>query len=122
MTPLRVLCPRAERHSLHAPRVAHAAIAHAIGVLERPCHDLGDAFDVSVRVHRPDRARHERIVVEDAQRLDTVSIAYPHSARASGKRGWHVFSIAHPGCQAERSEASLSPLVRTGAGFTLANR
>ena len=39
-------------------------------VFEVPGHDVGDSLDVAVGVHRPDRARDERVVIEHAQAAD----------------------------------------------------
>ena len=43
---------------------------HAVGVLKVAGHDVRDALDLPVGVHRPDRAGHQDVVVEHAQRAD----------------------------------------------------
>ena len=64
---LRVLHPRAERRALDGTRREDPAVAAAVGVLERPFGDVCDALDVAVWVHRPDGARDQAVVVEDAE-------------------------------------------------------
>src|SRR6202047_4337482 len=60
----------AERHQLHITGMEGAIVAEAVGMAEGAFPHIGDAFDVGVRVHRPDRTGSEAIVVEDAQRPD----------------------------------------------------
>ena len=48
----------------------HAALAPLIRVAELALGAVRDHLDVAVRVKRPDRARRERVVVEDAQRAE----------------------------------------------------
>jgi hypothetical protein len=61
---------RAERHALDGAGVQQAAVAQTVRVAKVAGRDVRDAFDVAVGVHRPVRAGHQRIVVEDAQRAD----------------------------------------------------
>ena len=70
--PLRMQRARAERHALDATGLELAAVAHRVGVLERALDDVGQAFDVGVRVHRPVGAGDEAVVVEDAERSDAA--------------------------------------------------
>jgi hypothetical protein len=66
VVPLGVLGTGPERHALHASRLEHAVFAEAVGVLERASHHVRDALDVAVRVHRPNGAGYQRVMVEDA--------------------------------------------------------
>src|SRR6185503_17394330 len=68
---LRVLRAAPEPHALRATRSEHAAVAEAVRVLELAGDDPGDPLDVAVRMHRPHRARDERVVIKDAHRADT---------------------------------------------------
>src|SRR5260221_9921827 len=68
---LRVLCAATQPHPLHTAGEEHAVVPEAVGVLELARDDVGDALDVAMRMHRPDRTRHERVVVEDPHRADT---------------------------------------------------
>src|SRR6266550_7923620 len=68
---LRVLHSRAESRSLHRARRKNAAVAARVGMLERPFGDVGDSFDVAVRMHRPCSTGHKAVVVEDAQVAET---------------------------------------------------
>src|SRR3989442_13109979 len=56
-----------------------AVVAEAVGMAKGALPDVGDALDVGVRVHRPDRARSQAIVVENPQRpnphLSGIAIA-----------------------------------------------
>jgi hypothetical protein len=70
-----VLCPAPECHTLYAASKQNAAVAEAIPVLELARHHVRDSFNIAMRVHRPDRARTKRIVIEDAQHAD------PHVSR-----------------------------------------
>jgi hypothetical protein len=74
---LGVLGAPPEPHPLHPARLEHPAVAQAVGVLEVPGHDVGDPLDVAVGMHRPDRARDERVMIEDPQGAD------PHVVRVS---------------------------------------
>src|ERR1700730_7832458 len=47
-----------------------AIVAQAVSMTEGAFPHIGDAFDVGVRVHRPDRTGSEAIVVEHPQRPD----------------------------------------------------
>src|SRR5438094_522318 len=67
---LRVLHARAERRALDRAGMKDAAVATRVGVLEGPLGDVGDPLDVSMRMHRPGRTRHEAIVVEDPKISD----------------------------------------------------
>ena len=79
MVSLGVLGTRAETHALHAAGLEDAVVAEAVGVFEVTRHDVGDPFDVAVRMHRPRGAGHERVVVENAERADAhiVRIVVP---------------------------------------------
>src|SRR5205823_7709652 len=63
-----MLGARAERHQLHTAGLKGAVVAKAVSVAERALPDIGDALDVGVRVHRPDRTRCQTIVIEHPQR------------------------------------------------------
>ena len=68
---LRVPGAAAERHALHrAGRQRTGRAAHVVLVAERPLDDVGEALDVAVGVHRPDRARDQPVVVEHPQRAE----------------------------------------------------
>ena len=63
--------PAAERHALHRARgQRRERAAHVILMAERALDDVRETFDVVVRVHRPDGARHEPVVVEDPHRSE----------------------------------------------------
>ena len=80
---------RAERHQLHTAGMKDAIVAEAVRVAEGPLPDVGDALDVGVRVHRPDRTRSEAIVIEHPQRsnphLPRVAIAIEREMPAGDK-------------------------------------
>ncbi len=58
-----------ERHPLdRAGRQRTGGAAHVVLVAEEPLDDVGEALDVAMRMHRPDGARHEAVVIEDSQR------------------------------------------------------
>ena len=67
---LRMLGAGTERHQLHAARLQGAVIAQAVGVAKASLPDVGDALHVGVRMHRPNGARRQPVVIEDAQRPD----------------------------------------------------
>jgi hypothetical protein len=62
-----MLHPRSQRGPLQRPGRQDAAVATAVGVLEGPFGDVGDAFDVAMRMHRPGGAGDQAIIVEHAQ-------------------------------------------------------
>src|SRR5438132_9452337 len=80
---------RAERHQLHTAGMKDATVAEAVRVAEGPLPDVGDALDVGVRVHRPDRTRSDAIVIEHPQRpnshLARIAIAIERKMPASDK-------------------------------------
>ena len=63
-----MLGSRAEAHQLHPTRLEGAIVAEAVGMAEGAPPDIGNAFDVGVGVHWPNRARSQPIMVEDAKR------------------------------------------------------
>src|SRR4051812_24503152 len=65
-----MLGTRAECHALHVACFEDAAAADAVRVLEMAGDDVGHAFDIAMRLRRPDGARRQRIVIEDALRID----------------------------------------------------
>src|SRR5712692_2309985 len=99
-----MLRARAERHQLHVTGMEDAVVAEAIGVPKGALPDVGNALDVGVRVHRPDRARSQAIVVEHPQRpnphLSRIAIAIEGEVPA-GLKPTAVFLVdltvaAHP--------------------------
>ena len=62
--------PGAQRHQLDAARLQDAIVPEAVGVPEAALPDVGNALNVGVRMHRPDRAWSQLIVVEYPKRPD----------------------------------------------------
>ena len=64
----RVPGPSPERHALHRARGQRSGrAADVVLVSERALDHVGEPFDVTVGMHRPDRARNEPVVVEHTQ-------------------------------------------------------
>src|SRR5262249_34831080 len=57
-------------HPLHTAGEQRSPVPERVGMGERPFHDVGDALDVGVGVHRPLGAGREPVVVEDAERAE----------------------------------------------------
>jgi hypothetical protein len=70
---------RPERHALHTAGLELSAVPERIGVVEGALNHVREPLDVGVRMHRPLRAGHQPIVVEDPERPDPhlVRIAIP---------------------------------------------
>src|SRR5438270_9355215 len=74
---LRMLGAGAKRHQLNAARLQGAVVAQAVGMSECSLPDVGDAFDVGVRVHGPDGSGCQAIVIEHPQRAKPHLLGVP---------------------------------------------
>src|SRR6202165_3693292 len=61
----------AQGHHLDGAGLQDAVVAEAVGVAEGAFPDIGNPFDVGMRVHRPDSTGSQLIMVEHAQRSHT---------------------------------------------------
>ena len=55
-----------KRHQLDRPPPEQPAVAQAVLVTEASLQDIGDAFYIGVRMHRPDSPWYQAVMIENS--------------------------------------------------------
>ena len=103
----------AEGHPLDATGCQHAAVAQAVGVLEGARYHVGDALHIPMGMQGPDRARHQRVMVEDPQRANAHLLRVVVLVEAKVPAGLEPATIAGvdflvaPDCQGRQTRRGI---------------